>query len=116
MAHNLTVYQRLAALMTELDATSDTDLTDAQVDAIVSAEQAPFSQEVEEEYGITHDLVNERRQLVQIYKVLEAKLSSAEIYNLFHSEDGIPIMLSDEKVDAAIAAHNALSVRRVART
>jgi len=116
MAHNLTVYQRLAALITELDATSDTDLTDAQVDAIVSAEQAPFSQEVEEEYGVTHDLVNEKRQLVQIYKVLGAKLSSAEIYNLFHSKDGLPIMLSDEKVDAAIAANNALSVRRVART
>lgn len=116
MAHNLTVYQRLAALMTEFDATSDTDLTDAQVDAIVSAEQAPFNQEIEEEYGVTHDLVNEKRQLVQIYKVLGAKLSSAEIYNLFHSKDGLPIMLSDEKVDAAIAAHNALSVPQVART
>lgn len=116
MAHNLTVYQRLAAFMTELDANSDTDLTDAQVDAIVSAEQAPFNQEIEEEYGVTHDLVNEKRQLVQIYKVLGAKLSSAEIYNLFHSKDGLPIMLSDEKVDAAIAAHNALSVPQVART
>ncbi len=115
MAHNLTVYQRLAALMTELDATSDTDLTDAQVDAIVSAEQAPFNQNVKEEYGVTHDLVKEKRQLVQIYKVLDAKLSSAEIYNLFHSKDGLPIMLSDEKVDAAIAARNALSIPQVPR-
>jgi len=101
--------------MTELDATSDTDLTDAQVDAIVSAEQAPFNQNVKEEYGVTHDLVNEKRQLVQIYKVLDAKLSSAEIYNLFHSKDGLPIMLSDEKVDAAIAARNALSIPQVPR-
>jgi len=114
-AYNLTSAQWTAAIINEDDIYSIKNPTDAQVDAIISAEQAPFSQEADQEDGVTHDLKKEKQQLAQIYKVLDAKLSPTEIYHLFHSKDGLPIMLSDEEVDAAIVAHSASPVPQVAR-
>lgn len=81
------------------------DLSDAQVDAIVAADGAPVR--LDPYAGVTStfkvlDYPKERKHLDQINRALLANLTLTEIYTLFHAEDGQPIYLTDEEVDAAL--------------
>lgn len=91
-------------------------LTDAQVDAIIAANEASLKSgedyrvmyeevEFEKDYHLP-DYAGERKHLDQINRVLLANLTLPEIHDLFHSE-GQPITLTDEQVDAALSSHYA---------
>ncbi|KAL8823240.1 MAG: hypothetical protein Q9191_006039, partial [Dirinaria sp. TL-2023a] len=90
-------------------------LTDAQLDALAAADESPSDNEnvFDAPIGSTPTLIKdkdnqplaEKTPPRQIYKVVKAGFSDDEISALFHSEDGTPIRLTDDQVDAAIAVH-----------
>lgn len=124
-AHNVSSAQRRAAMQTE-DPKVPTELSDAQVDAIVAADEASFDQgaadrkassdqDADGEDDAPYDFEQDVRHMKHIYRTLNASFSPPEIHELFHNNDGLPIMLSDGEVDAAIAAHAANTARTVKR-
>lgn len=93
------------------DPMTPTELSDAQVDAVVAADEPLFDptaspdQDTEREDNAPHEDHQDKRHIKHIYQTLNANFSLPEIHELFHDEHGVPIMLSDKEVDAAIAAH-----------
>jgi hypothetical protein len=105
--HNLTDGQIATAIMPQSRGRL-INLSDAQVDAIAAADEAPVSPIQFTGFNFTYEIADypkERKHLDQINRVLLANLTLPEIHNLFHSKDGQPITLADEEVDAALSAH-----------
>ncbi len=126
LAHNISSAQRQAAMQTE-DPLDPTELSDAQVDAIVAADKPSFDQdaadnkafsdqEAEGEDDVPRDDQRDSRHIKHIYRTLNAGFSLSEIHELFHDKHGVPIMLTNKEVDAAINAHSGSSVPYVTRS
>ena len=94
-----TVTQRLLTL----------PLIQREVDAIIAADSSPVRQNKSNSQSENM----QRQHVYQIFRIMDAKLSLKEIRKLFHSEDGMPIFLTDEQVDMAIAGHTGLLTRSV---
>jgi len=105
--HNLTDGQIATAIMPQSRGRL-INLSDAQVDAIAAADEAPVSPIQFTGFNSTYEIADypkEMKHLDQINRVLLANLTLPEIHNLFHSKDGQSITLADEEVDAALSAH-----------
>lgn len=107
ISHNLTEGRIAAAIMPKFQG-GLINLSNAQVDAIAAADEAPVRPGEYAGFNSTHviaDYPKERKHLDQINRVLLANLTLPEIRDLFHSKDGQPIILTDEEVDTALSAH-----------
>jgi len=105
--YNLTDGQIATAIMPQFRGRL-INLSDAQVDPIAAADEAPVSPIQFTGFNSTYEIADypkERKHLDQINRVLLANLTLPEIKSLFHSKDGQPITLADEEVDAALSAH-----------
>lgn len=102
--HNGTLAQ-FAVVTSDRDGWS-INITDAQLDAVIAADEAPDEQrDTPEDEGLSWDYDEEKRHIDHIYKTLNASFSLSEIHTLLHDSNGLPIMLSAGEVDAAIDAH-----------
>lgn len=113
--HNLTDGQIGTAIMPQKEGRL-IDLSNAQVDAIAAADEAPVKPSPFSGFTSTYEIADypkERKHLDQINRVLLANLTLPEIYTLFHSKDGQPITLTDREVDAALSAHYAGGIRDI---
>lgn len=100
MEHNVTTGQYLAATQTE--GRQAIVLTDAQVDAILAADEAP--EPVPYVWHSWDGDGRERAHLSQIYRALDAGLSLQDIHGIFHDADGMPFYPTDVDADEKIAA------------
>ena len=90
-------------------------LTDAQINAIIVADAAPTEPATREWDADLGVLALNKQHVDHINKVMEANFSLSEIHDLFHSSDNLPINLTDEEVDAAIARHPAAEDKWIER-
>lgn len=105
--HNVTEGQTATAIMPQFRG-QIINLSDAQVDAIAAADEAPVSPIEFIGFNFTHEIADypkERKHLDQINRVLLVNLTLPEIHTLFHSKDDQPITLADEEVDTALSIH-----------
>jgi len=113
--YNLTEGQIGTAIMPQKEGRL-IDLSNAQVDAIAAADEAPVKPSPFSGFTSTYEIADypkERKHLDKINRVLLANLTLPEIYTLFHSKDGQPITLTDREVDAALSAHYARAIRDI---
>lgn len=112
-SHNITKAQAHAAthLSPGPEAILGPSLTDAQVAAIIAADEDPLIS-VNDSDHLQYDYDSERDRLHQIYKTLNAGMSLEEIHRLFHSKNNNrPINLTDTEIGDVIPAHAAAAWR-----
>ena len=85
-------------------------LSHDQLDAIIAADESPSSIDERKDHTKhhNHSLSAERKHIAQIYKLMKTNFEDEIIHLLFHSSDGKPRRLTDEKVDEAIRLHEFL--------
>ncbi|KAL8822522.1 MAG: hypothetical protein Q9191_006741 [Dirinaria sp. TL-2023a] len=79
-----------------------------QLDYIIAADESPTDAHVHDHIKPQDPrLPAERKHLAHIYRVAKEYLPKLVVHDLFHSSDGKPIRVTDEKVDAAIRDYRA---------